>query len=421
MQAIQGKAWANAEELKPALSLALALEHAQMGLLMLRDDLTGELYPAVNVGLTPEQCAEFSLDRPGLRPFGLASQEHRRVTIRDAARDGDGFGELARGIGFRGLDVVPLSRDHGKPLGAMGMFFRRARVPSRQSAKLVELCAHTVASALENARLRTEAERARENVEEASRSKLNLLARISHELRTPLQSIAGYVDLLKLGIRGRVNTGQVDYLTRIEKSQQILLSVIDDLITFSRIEVGHVDYHIDAVPVRDALGEAEVIVAPLMRERRLRFDVATLPPDWTVRADAEKTRQVLVNLLANALKFTPAGGAVRVTADADERWVTLRVTDTGPGIPEDKLQAIFQPYVQLELTAVGHFGGSGLGLAICREFAAGMGGELLVTSTPGAGSTFSLKLARVAPSELAASSAHRESDAATGEQRRRSA
>ena len=410
MQAIQGKAWANAEELKPALSLALALEHAQMGLLMLRDDLTGELYPAVGVGLTPEQCAEFSLDKPGLRPFGQASQEHRRVTIRDAARDGDGFGQLARGIGFRGLDVLPLSLEEGPPLGAMGMFFRRARVPTRHSAKLVELCALIVSSALENARLRAEAERAREDVEEASRSKLNLLARISHELRTPLQSIAGYVDLLKLGIRGRVNGGQVDYLTRIEKSQQILLGVIDDLITFSRLEVGHVEYHIDAVAVRDALSEAELIVAPLMRERRMRFEVGAIPSDWTVRADADKTRQVLVNLLANALKYTPAGGTVRVSGAADEQWVTVSVSDNGPGIPADKLQAIFQPYVQLELTSVGHFGGSGLGLAICREFAAGMGGELLVTSSPGQGSTFTFKLQRISPSELQTASVAAESD-----------
>ena len=419
MQATQGKAWANADELKPALSLALALEHAQMGLLMLRDDVTGELYPAVGVGLTPEQCAEFSLDGPGLRPFGQASQEHRRVTIRDAARDGDGFGELARGIGFRGLDVLPLSREEGPPLGAMGMFFRRARVPTRHSAKLVELCALIVSSALESARLRAEAERAREDVEEASRSKLNLLARISHELRTPLQSIAGYVDLLKLGIRGRVNGGQVDYLTRIEKSQEILLGIIDDLITFSRLEVGHVEYHIDAVTVRDALAEAELIVAPLMRERQMRFEVGEVPSEWIVRADADKTRQVLVNLLANALKYTPAGGTVRVTGDADEQWVTMSVSDTGPGIPEDKLQAIFQPYVQLELTAVGHFGGSGLGLAICREFAAGMGGELLVTSAPGQGSTFTFKLQRVSPAELQSARASVES--APPELQRRSA
>src|SRR5262249_16197947 len=167
-----------------------------------------------------------------------------------------------------------------------------------------------------------------------------------------LQSIAGYVDLLKLGIRGRVTPGQADYLRRIERSQQILLSVIDDLITFSRLEVGRVDYHIHPVPVAEALAEAELIVAPLIRDRHLVFEVGAAPTDWVVRADGEKVRQVLVNLLANALKFTPAGGAIRLGCDADGSWVYFRVSDTGPGIPTEKLQEIFQPYVQLEFTTV---------------------------------------------------------------------
>lgn len=397
MQIDGGRAWSmHAEELKPALALALALEHAQMGILVLRDELSGELYPATAVGLTPEQCAEFGLQRPGVRPFGLAFSEHRRVTIPDVSHDGaDGLQDVARWIGFRGLDVFPLSIDHGPALGAMGMLFRRPREPSQRAARLVELCAHTLASALESSRLRAQAERARTHIEEASRAKLHFLARISHELRTPLQSIAGYVDLLKLGIRGRVTSGQADYLKRIERSQQILLSVIDDLITFSRLEVGRVDYHIHPVSVTEALTEAEMIVAPLMRERHLLFDVGTTPADWVVRGDAEKVRQILVNLLANALKFTPAGGTIRLACETDGRWVLFRVSDTGPGIPPDKLQEIFQPYVQLELTSLDGLGGSGLGLAISREFACGMGGELLVSSTPGSGSTFTLKLQRV--------------------------
>lgn len=384
-------------ELKPALEFALAIEHAPMGVLMLRDDASGALCTVIAEGLTDEQSSRFGPQQPGVGPVGVAYSEHRHVSIRDVAQDCEGFQdtlrEFAQGVGIRGLDVVPLVLGDGTVIGAFAVFFRGARRPSARSTKLAERAGRLLALALDHARLRAEADRRREDAEELARARVQFVARMSHELRTPLQSITGYIDLLSLGWPEPLTSRQGEMLERVRKSEQILINVIDDLVSLARLEAGRVDYRTGPVALSDAMTLAEIVVSPLAQERGVSLHVVPDDQHLTATADDAKLKQVLINLLTNAIKYTPSGGSVRLSCRADGQRILVDVADTGPGIPSDKLADVFLPYVQLGQQIDG-LSGSGLGLAISREFAEGMGGELTVASAPGLGSTFTVRLER---------------------------
>jgi PAS domain S-box-containing protein len=256
-------------------------------------------------------------------------------------------------------------------------------------------------------RKRAEAERellldaeraARAEAEVASRAKSEFLAVMSHELRTPLNAIAGYTQLLDMGIRGPITDAQRQDLKRIQRSQQHLLSVIDGVLAFTKVEVGQMTYQIEEMPVSEALAGLELLVAPMLREKRVQLEVDEGSCRARVRADREKLRQILLNLLTNAVKFTPPGGCVRLECDDGPEEVVLRVHDTGIGIPADKIDTIFEPFTQVHMGLTREHGGTGLGLAISREFARAMGGDISAQSVLGHGSTFSLRLRRAGES-----------------------
>jgi signal transduction histidine kinase len=236
-------------------------------------------------------------------------------------------------------------------------------------------------------------ELARVRAEAASRAKSDFLAVMSHELRTPLNAISGYVQLLEMETYGPVTPAQQDVLGRVDRSQRHLLRLINDVLNLARIESGHVEYSLEAVPVDEVVSSVLPMVEPQLASKGLSHTVEITKP-LVVWADREKTQQVLLNLLANAVKFTPAGGRVRVDADQDAHTgrIELRVKDTGPGIPEEKQSAVFEPFVQVDTSRTRQASGTGLGLAISRHLARGMRGDLTLDSAPGAGATFSLIL-----------------------------
>jgi PAS domain S-box-containing protein len=239
------------------------------------------------------------------------------------------------------------------------------------------------------------AEAARGEAEKANRARADFLAVMSHELRTPLNAIGGYAELLEMGIRGPVTAQQREDLARIQRSQRHLLGLVNEVLNYAKLEAGTVGYDLRDVPVRDALGEAEGLVSPQARAKGLTLTVGDCPPDLAVRADPEKLRQVLVNLLGNAVKFTDRGGAVvEAACDPAGPTVRIRVRDSGIGIPADKLESIFEPFVQVRADLTRTAEGTGLGLAISRDLAVGMGGDLTAESTVGQGSTFTLTLPR---------------------------
>jgi signal transduction histidine kinase/PAS domain-containing protein len=286
-----------------------------------------------------------------------------------AARDAEHL-RVLREIGCASALVAPL-RARGRVLGAMSLIAAESerRYGDAELALAQEL-AMRAALAIDNAELygaairtrdelqvRTaQAEEARREADAANRAKGDFLATMSHELRTPLNAIGGYAQLLELGVHGPVAEAQLEPLRRIQRSQQHLLSLINDVLNFAKLEAGRVAYDIGRVPVADVLADLEPLVAPQLAAKALRLDWAPVPEALAVNADAEKLQQILLNLLSNAIKFTPDGGSVRVAAqESNDGAVSVTVSDAGIGIPAEKHEAIFEPFVQLARSgASGH-------------------------------------------------------------------
>ncbi|MFL5618658.1 MAG: ATP-binding protein [Gemmatimonadaceae bacterium] len=309
---------------------------------------------------------------------------------------------LLRSTGLRSSISVPLMGQSGSAVAVLSLVSADSgrRYGESDLAMAMEV-ARRAGAALANARL-VEAERAaRTEAELASRTKSEFLATMSHELRTPLNAIAGHVQLIEMGIHGQVNDAQRDALGRIERAQRHLLGLINDVLNYSRIEAGRVEYDLEPVLVRDVftdvlpMVEAQVGAKSLTLERVLPEDHGTDPVH--VWADRDKLGQILLNILSNAVKYTPEGGRITVAVAENDgpAHVKVCIIDTGVGIPPDKLDAVFEPFVQVRSDYTRQVEGTGLGLAISRDLARGMGGDLRVTSELGVGSTFEVVLRRV--------------------------
>ena len=238
---------------------------------------------------------------------------------------------------------------------------------------------------------------ARREAEEASRAKSQFLAVMSHELRTPLNAIGGHIQLIEMELHGPVTAEQRQALGRVGRSQRQLLALISNVLNLAAIESGRVEYSFGEVAAAPLLTEITTMLEPIFAASGLTCTVApagTEEEPIVVYADREKARQILLNLVTNAIKFTPAGGSITLDAARSEPdMVSLRVRDSGIGIPPEKLEAIFEPFVQLDSRPSnnGHQG-VGLGLAISRDLARGMGGDLVAESRGGEGSTLTLTL-----------------------------
>jgi PAS domain S-box-containing protein len=304
-------------------------------------------------------------------------------------------------LGPRSILCVPMVA-RGTTVGTILLAYAESgrRYSDRELGLAIEL-ARRSASAVDNARLlretmtaRVAAEQAAAEARAANRAKAEFLAVMSHELRTPLNAIGGYAELIEMGLRGPVTPEQVLDLARIQRSQRHLLSLINDLLNYAKLEAGRVQYQIERVPVAELLGSLEALIGPQVAAKGLEYRYVGPDDSLAMSADAEKVRQILLNLLSNAVKFTPAGGVVSVGAAPDGDAVRIDIADTGSGIPGDKLEIIFEPFVQLGRGLTQHNDGTGLGLAISRDLARAMHGELTASSVFGEGSTFQLWLPR---------------------------
>ena len=246
-------------------------------------------------------------------------------------------------------------------------------------------------------RKQAEAELKRLTIEatEANRAKSNFLAAMSHELRTPLNAIGGYAQLIEMGVRGPVTEEQRIDLLKIQRSKNHLDALVGDVLNFAKLGAGRIEYQLRNIVVRDLLSQVVEMVAPQVTEKGLHLTPIPDTGALTIAADIDKVRQILLNLLANALKFTPAGGSISMTVTLLDHEVAISVSDTGIGIPPEMQEQIFEPFVQAKRALNVTDQGVGLGLAISRQLARAMHGDLKVRSAREQGSTFVLTLPRI--------------------------
>jgi signal transduction histidine kinase len=245
--------------------------------------------------------------------------------------------------------------------------------------------------------------RAKRLAEDANRAKTALLSMMSHDLRTPLGAIAGYCEILSLGIRGTLTEDQLGDVRRIRRASDYLLALIDDVLNYSKLDSGVSEpITVEEVTTDTVIATSETLIGPRFEEEGIYYRRESCAPGITVLANPDRLQQILLNLLSNAAKFTPRGGSVTLTCETAGAFTLIKVADTGPGIPADHIERIFEPFVQVPGTSApagknkgsGNTKGYGLGLAISRGLARRMKGELTVESEPGNGATFTIVLPR---------------------------
>jgi signal transduction histidine kinase len=333
--------------------------------------------------------------------------------------------------GFVGVPLVT----QGRVVGLLATVRDDGEAPSEDDEWVLSALADQLAAPLENARLAKQLERsallaenvrlfdaehaariaaegamrdaelARDAAVRADMSKTSFLAAMSHELRTPLNAIAGYVELLEMGLRGPVTPEQIEDLKRIKTSQAHLLRLITDVLDYARLGAGQAPMSLAPVDLNALLSDTEVMIMPQILAKQLDYAFEPCVGKVVVTADSQRVQQIILNLLSNAIKFTRRTGRVRMRCsvanalrgDRNRRLACVRVSDSGVGIPADRIDSIWQPFVQLgrKLSQPGE--GVGLGLAISRDLARRLGGELSVTSEMGVGSTFTLTIPLAEP------------------------
>lgn len=291
---------------------------------------------------------------------------------------------IDRELDPRSAMVVPLL-SHGEVFGAITLVRSASgRRYAQEDLELAEELARRAALAVENARLY-------EAALAASKAKSDFLAVMSHELKTPLTTIVACTDLLEAGIAGPLTQDQKEQLGHVLASALHLLQLIDEILSFSRMEAGREKVRIEAVDLDTLVNDAAALIQPVAQDRGLRFRVEGLPEPRLVQTDPAKVRQVLLNLLSNAVKFTESGEVV-LTVGVEWPWVVFRVRDTGIGIPPEHQERIFEAFWQVEQSATRRVGGTGLGLSVTRRLCRMLGGDVSVESVPGQGSTFTVRL-----------------------------
>jgi PAS domain S-box-containing protein len=364
-------------------------------------------------GVTPE--AQYALPSIG-RDWDTRMEAGEPYVVANAATDprtrGEPYDRYHGPASTQSFVIVPLLRA-GQWKATLGVWHDHPHEWTDRELTLVREVAARVWPALENARLVADAraawaeaeDRARQleqsnlelvrlaaEAEAANRAKSDFLAVMSHELRTPLNAILGYIRIVEMGIHGAINDAQREVLDKCVQNQGRLLSLITDILDYAKLESGQLRLTAKNVSARVVLEGVETAILPQAHAKQIEYECCSSCAAITLCADPERTQQILLNLLSNAVKFTDAGGSIEVRCEVLGRRVAIHVRDTGRGIAANKLESIFEPFVQVDARLSRTQEGVGLGLAISRDLARGMGGDIVAESEEGVGSEFTLVL-----------------------------
>jgi signal transduction histidine kinase len=329
-------------------------------------------------------------------PLADAIRSGSPIVLRSAAHRNALYPELSgfvQRVGEGAASAIPLVVND-RVVGVIGFLFDENVQLEQADIEFMTALAQQFAQAADRARLYEAEKQARIEAESANLAKTEFLTMMSHELRTPLNAIGGYADLIEAGIRGPVTEEQATDLQRIKRSQRHLLSLINDVLNFAKLQAGSVAIVTELVDLNVVVGDIEALVTPQLLEKHLDYRYVPSRDECIAIGDAEKIEQILLNLLSNAIKFSEAGDMIEISVHCEDETVLIKARDTGSGIAADKLEAVFEPFVQLNRGKTNPLGGTGLGLSISRDLARLMHGDLTVESTLGVGSTFCLRLPR---------------------------
>jgi signal transduction histidine kinase len=338
---------------------------------------------------------------------GQAAVARRPMQVADVAAEG-AYGGRMRAVllesGFRSLLSLPILRE-GRVVGGLTVLRKTPTAFPERVIQLLETFANQSGLAIENARLYRELEQKSRELAAASQHKSQFLANMSHELRTPLNAIIGYSEMLQEEADDLGEQSLIPDLQKVNAAGKHLLGLINDVLDLSKIEAGRMDLFVESFEVDQLVRDVAAIVTPLMDKNGNTLVIACSEDVGSMRADQTKIRQALFNLLSNAAKFTERGRIeLRVAsselraedgsllATRNSQLVTFSVSDTGIGMTQEQLGRLFEAFSQAEASTRSRYGGTGLGLAISRHFCRLMGGDLTVTSVPGEGSTFTVRL-----------------------------
>jgi len=295
--------------------------------------------------------------------------------------------------GYRTLLAVPLMRE-GAPIGVLVMARAEPRPFMTKQIELANTFADQAVIAIENARLFDEIQDKNRQLAEASEHKSQFLASMSHELRTPLNAIIGLTEMMVANAARFGTEKALEPLRRVNAAGTHLLSLINEILDLSKIEAGKLELNPEPVNLARLINEVIGTAGQLAEKNNNRLIVEAQESLGALTADSMRLKQILLNLLSNACKFTKEGEVeLRVRKVADGRdWVELAVADSGIGMTAEQQAKLFQDFTQADSLTARRYGGTGLGLAITRKLARMMGGDVTVTSEPGKGSVFTVRL-----------------------------
>jgi signal transduction histidine kinase/CheY-like chemotaxis protein len=342
-------------------------------------------------GFAPEVEAKYigHIVRAGEGLVGRILDTGEAVLVNDVTQESD-YREIENRT--RSELILPIKQG-GLLLGALNLESPLVNAFSESEIHLLEAMADSAAVAITNARAYEAERQAVERIREADRLKTQFLANMSHELRTPLNSIIGFSRVMLRGIDGPLTDMQSTDLTSIYNSGQHLLGLINNILDISKIEAGKMELSIEPVNLNDIAKTVMSTAIALVKDKPVKLE-QDVPQDLpTVMADQTRVRQIILNLVSNAAKFTEHG-SIRLRMVAMPKEVMISVTDTGIGIPHDKLEHIFEEFTQVDASTTRKYGGTGLGLAITRRFVDLHKGRIWVESQVGVGSTFNFTLPR---------------------------